>query len=807
MTDASIRFLGLAGPAQDGGGGMWDRLRPSPATLGTASAGEGMVVGIIDTGYSPGHPSFAADASYSNPTRRRAKTFNTTCQEGQGFPTSTCNLKVIGCKFFYRGMGNESTIATNYPNETLSCSDAAGHGSHTASTAAGNWGVAVPGDKYGPQWTAKLSGAAPRARIVSYKALWGGSGTAADIIAALEAAVQDGVDVINYSVGSSQGESLRDIISEAFMQVARAGILCVASAGNDGDTGTVTNSMPWAVTVAASTHDRTLSARFSVSGSDFVGASVNRKDVGPAPAVLAVAAAKEGANLTEANLCYANTLNPALVTGKIVICDRGIIPRVDKSKNVAAAGGVGMVMLNTPDTPDNTVADTHSVPSVHLKAAYRDPVRQLASQPDASGVITEFFPAYGNTAPQMAAFSSRGPTRAAGGRLLKPDITAPGQDILAAWAPRQDFNPNFAIVSGTSMSSPHMAGIAALLRQRFPRWSPMAIKSAMMTSAYQTTRTGNSGQVFGDPFDFGAGHVDPLKALNPGLVFDSKFEDWQNFLCGVERKPGDTWCSVCDASPSKCNPDNFNAPSISLPDLQPGLKRSFTRVVQNVELGRNATFTASVSFNPGNASAYLSAEVSPATFTVNRGRIQTLTISITVKPGAPFGTYMFGAITWTSNLGSTARIPLAVKTVPFATVPASVTLSTAQQPSVSGSYSVTAAFSGTLELTAYGAVPAVVATGTASDKSSFLGFSVPEGLAYARFALFAQDYSGNPELDLFVFNPTLTAVWQSAQPGSDEAVLVRNPSPGQYILQVYANYSSTAIPELKARLSLNPICM
>jgi hypothetical protein len=207
-------------------------------------------------------------------------------------------------------------------------------------------------------------------------------------------------------------------------------------------------------------------------------------------------------------------------------------------------------------------------------------------------------------------------------------------------------------------------------------------------------------------------------------------------------------------------------------------------ILQNIELGRSATFTAAVSFAPGNASTYVTAEVSPATFTLNRGRTQTLTISVTVKPGAPFATYMFGAITWTSNLGNTARIPLAVKTVPFATVPESVTLHTAQQPSVTGSYNVTAAFSGTLEMTAYGAVSAIIASGTASDKPAMTGFVVPEGLAFVRFALFAQDYADNPELDLYVVSPTLTAVWQSAKQGSDEAVLLRNPAPGQYIVQV-----------------------
>jgi hypothetical protein len=501
--------------------------------------------------------------------------------------------------------------------------------------------------------------------------------------------------------------------------------------------------------------------------------------------------------------------------------------------------------------------------------------------------------------------------------------------------------------------------------------------AALMTTAYQTTRTGNAGQEFGDPFDFGAGHVDPVKALNPGLVFDSKFKDWRLFLCGVERRPEDRWCrymcyftnicykiecnskpgaelhdkpavgtadswlalsprclqccatlqfacqplqfrssgstasmlwldwkhdddylikpaveananqltqacmsaavlcstmcrndcSVCDsatAKPPQCNPDNLNMPSVSLPDLQPGLRRSFTRVVQvklyhnkskhicyhtviimiarqhlrpqssslvllclraleqiqaslqttdivlhallcsnepstihshtksfaamlqNVAVGRNTTYTAAVSLAPGNATSYISVKVTPPTFTLGRGRFQTLTIHVTVNRGAPFGAYMFGAITWSSNRGTTTRIPLAVKTVPFADLPDAIILRTAQQPSHTGSYSITAAFSGSIDLAAYGAVPAVILKGTATNTPGFSGYIVPAGIAYMRFALFAQDYGSPnaPDLDLFIYNPTFTAVWRSASTGSDEAVTLRNPAAGQYLAQV-----------------------
>jgi hypothetical protein len=202
-------------------------------------------------------------------------------------------------------------------------------------------------------------------------------------------------------------------------------------------------------------------------------------------------------------------------------------------------------------------------------------------------------------------------------------------------------------------------------------------------------------------------------------------------------------------------------------------------------VGRNTTYTAAVNLAPGNASSYITVRVTPTTFTLARGRFQTLKIDITVKRGAPFGTYMFGAVTWSSNRGTTTRIPLAVKTVPFADLPDSVILRTAQQPSYTGSYSITAGFNGFVDLTAYGAVPAVVMKGIATDKPGYSGYLIPAGILYARFALFAQDYAADmPDLDLFVYSPTLTAVWRSAKKGSDEAVTIRNPAAGQYLVQV-----------------------
>ena len=215
----------------------------------------------------------------------------------------------------------------------------------------------------------------------------------------------------------------------------------------------------------------------------------SRRAVGPEPFIDSTAAGLAGADPARCALCFAAVdnggtpvLDPAKVAGKIVVCDRGVNARVDKSLAVKQAGGVGMILANT--SPNSLNADFHFVPTVHVSNADRAAIKAYAATAGATATINASTIVFDAPAPFTAAFSSRGPLLAGGGDLLKPDVIAPGQDILAAVAPPGNAGRDFNLLSGTSMSSPHVAGLAALLMHLHPDWSPMAIKSALMTTAY-----------------------------------------------------------------------------------------------------------------------------------------------------------------------------------------------------------------------------------------------------------------------------------------------------------------------------------
>ena len=266
-----------------------------------------------------------------------------------------CNQKLIGAQYFNASWGGDAGIDATRPWEFTSARDYNGHGTHTSSTAGGNYGVLPtgPAAAFGP-----ISGIAPRARIAMYKALWSteigdtASGATSDLVAAIDQAVADGVDVINYSISGSL-TNFADPVEIAFMYAADAGVFVAASAGNSGPTvSTVAHPSPWITTVAAGTHNRSGEGSVTLgNGVTYYGASI-ATPVGPAPLIDSTAAGLPGADPTALALCYSsldggNALDPALVAGKIVVCDRGVTARVNKSLAVMEAGGVGMILVNT----------------------------------------------------------------------------------------------------------------------------------------------------------------------------------------------------------------------------------------------------------------------------------------------------------------------------------------------------------------------------------------------------------------------------------------------------------------------------
>ncbi len=661
------------------------------------------------------------------------------------------------------GFGGMAGFAAAFPSDFISPRDSDGHGTHTASTAGGNANVATTGPAavFG-----SISGIAPRARIAAYKVCWGGNDggcASTDSVAAIDQAVADGVDVINFSI-SGTSTNFRDPVEIAFLFAADAGVFVAASAGNSGPTtSTVAHPGPWLTTVAAGTHSRNGEGSATLgNGVTYTGASLATA-VGSASLIDSTAAGLPGASATAVALCFAAVdnggvavLDPAKVAGKIVVCDRGVTARVNKSLAVQEAGGLGMILLNT--SPNSLNADFHVVPTVHLQNTDRAAVKAYAATAGATATINQAVIVQNTPAPFTAAFSSRGPLRAGNGDLLKPDIIAPGQDILAGVSPPGNNGRLFDLYSGTSMSSPHVAGLAALFKQLQPGWSPMAIKSALMTSAGDVLDGPNTSPLV--IFRQGAGHVRPNNAANPGLVFDSGFNDWLGFLCGTQLPT--SFCS--DAGVPVLDPSNLNTASIAIGDMA-GVQ-TVTRRVTNVG-GSAATYTPSYTGMAG-----ISVAVSPATLTLAAGETKSFTATFT-RTTAALNAYAGGQLTLSDGTHN-VRIPMVVRPVALA-APAQV----------GGSYSVTFGYSGAFTATPRGLIPAATAAGAVATNGSVdIPVTVPAGTTIARFSLFDSEVSQPSDLDLEVYNAGGTLVGASGGATTAEEVNLLNPAAGVYTVRV-----------------------
>ncbi|MET3806173.1 subtilisin family serine protease [Nakamurella sp. UYEF19] len=761
-------FLKLAGS-----NGVWASLG------GTAKAGKGIVVGVIDTGFYPESKSFAGARlgtapDPSNPNRAykvgsqivmkkaNGQMFTGACQVGDDFTANLCNTKVISARYF-----GDSFIANAGANfvDYASPRDADGHGSHTASTAAGYGNVAasVDGVEFG-----KISGVAPAAAIAVYKALFltstgEGSGATSDILAAIDQAVTDGVDVINYSVGGGSESLPVDPIQLAFLSAASAGIFVAASAGNSGPgASTMDNTSPWVTTVGASTLKSYEGTVVLGNGQKYAGASVTvQSTVGPKPFVTSVSVKLAAAAAADAALCKLGTLDPAKAAGKIVECDRGVNARVEKSAEVKAAGGVGMVLVNL--APTDTDSDVHTVPTVHLDSALGLLARTYAATAGATatlvpGNVTTVVTPY----PQMAGFSSRGPSLSSDGDILKPDIAAPGVGILAAVSPDNNHGRKYDFYSGTSMAAPHIAGLAALYYAAHPTWSPMEVKSAMMTTAVNTKNQDGTDNT--DPFAQGAGEVKPSAMFNPGLVYDADSADWLSYLEGLGYNTGTDVPAIA--------PSDYNQASIASGALIGSL--TVTRKVTAVTPGLYYA-TASV---PG-----FKVTIAPSILNFNRvGEVKQFKVTLT-RTTAPVGAYATGFLTW-KGAGTSVRSPIAVQPLAVRS-PVSVDLTGA---SATTSFSVTAGITGSFPITATGLTPGTqqASSVTATTAKQFV-VDVPAGTKIARFATRVAKDDGTKDIDLGVYLSTadgLVLVGSSGTALAGETVDLVAPEAGTYVALV-----------------------
>jgi subtilisin family serine protease len=783
-TISTPAFLGL-----DGANGVWNSQYGDPA-----HAGEGVIVGVLDTGFWPESPSFAPLPEPRPDAAVIASKWHGTCDKGSDpNPANnvTCNNKVIGARWF-----NAGGLSNSVPDEFLSPRDRNSHGSHTTSTAAGDHGAnaVINGVTVG-----QASGMAPAARIAVYKIGWEqpdgtASGSTEDIAAAIDQAASDGVDVINLSFSGSQSFVV-DPVELAFLFAADGGVFAATSAGNSGPTAsTVAHNSPWVTTVAASSHDRSFSRTATLGNGTVLTGPGTGPAVPSAPLVYSTSVGKAGADPTQVRLCFSGTLDPAKVTGKIVACDRGTNARTDKSLAVKQAGGVGMILMNT--SPNSLNADFHFVPTIHVSEVDRATVLSYISSAGANATASLSASTQVKVeAPAMAAFSSNGPALAGHGDLLKPDITAPGVDVIAAVSPVADNGNLYDAESGTSMSSPHIAGLAALLIGKNPAWDPMMVKSAMMTTASQTDNAGKpilgpDGVTNATPLNFGAGHVTPAAMFDPGLVYDSGLVDWVQYGCGIGQIQLVFAASVCQSFGS-IDPSNLNYPTIAVGDLAGS--QTITRTVTNVMTDAAGIYDAQVQ-----APAGTTVKVSPSHLAVPPGKSASFSVTIT-RTNAPLGAYTFGSITWVEKKGNTSphnhsvRSNIAVRPVALA-APNEVTGTGA---SGTTAIAVSPGYTGTLVAAPKGlaadadAVNHLVGTNTnfnpnapaAGPAVAKVTVNVPAGSRMARFATFDADYPSGTDLDVFVYrNGAL--VGQSAGGTAEESVTFNNPVAGNYDIYV-----------------------
>jgi subtilisin family serine protease len=749
--------------------------------------GEGVLVGVIDTGIWPEHPSFRDDGTLPDAPVLAGDS----CQFGNTAANPndkdfTCNDKLVGARdmtITYRAVEGAE------PDEFVSARDDEGHGTHTASTTAGDAGVRA---YIGGRYVDTTSGIAPRAQVIAYKALGNQGGFSSDLSAAIDQAVADGVDVINYSIGG--GANLTGVDAISFLFASDAGVYSAVSAGNDGPAPATLggpSDAPWVTSVAAGTETRFYQGTVRLG---------NHKSVTGA----SIGGVVHHARIVDAATLGNPTCDPevpfsAPVTGAIVICTRGLeAGRVATSLTVKDAGGVGEILANV-DTPeqDNLFTDTFFVPTVHMDQRQADKVRSYihrsgrharASIVDTGKIVRQPW-----KAPSVTVFSSRGPSPTAGS-IIKPDITAPGIQVLAGASPFTDAGfvqgELFQAIAGTSMSSPQIAGIYALVKQAHPDWSPAEAKSALQTTA-SLDITSNDRRTPAVPFERGAGEVNPGDVsdpgmFDPGLAYDAGFNDYLGFMCeaapAIFLDPSATCASLADAG-FATRAEDLNLPTIGIQSLVG--TETVTRTVTNVS-GRTLTVRADTRDAPRGYTV----TTSPSTLRVPAGGTASFEVTIANDGSAPVGEWRFGNLTWRGsgyNVNSTIAVRGASLGAP-ATVTGTGASGTVEVPVKFG-------YDGSYTAAASGLVASQPLTGTVvQDPDQTFGTpddsqggvtDVPVTIGDTSYWRIQYVQPGNDDLDLYLLGPDGNVVAQSTAGGTDELIELSHPAAGSYTLAVH----------------------
>ncbi|XP_008793537.2 subtilisin-like protease SBT2.2 isoform X1 [Phoenix dactylifera] len=665
---------------------------------GPEVAGQGIVIGFIDTGIDPTHPSFSDDLSlnlYPIPAH-----FSGVCEVTKDFPSGSCNRKLVGARHFAasaitRGIFNAS-------QDYASPFDGDGHGTHTASIAAGNHGipVIVSGHCFG-----NASGMAPHAHISIYKALYKSfGGFAADVVAAIDQAAQDGVDIISLSITPNRRPpgiaTFFNPIDMSLLSAVKAGIFVVQAAGNTGPSSKSMSSFsPWIFTVGASTHDRIYNNYIQL------GNNLTIPGVGLAPGTdgdsmyTLIGATQALKNDTTENDMYlgecqdSSHLSEELIKGNLLICSYSIRfvlglssvkQALETAKNVSAIGVIfyldpfvlGFQLNPTPMHMPGLIIPSPDDSKVFLKYYNSSLVRNETSKSIVKfGAVAKILGGlkanYSNSAPKVMYYSARGPdpqdNSLADADIMKPNLIAPGNFIWGAWSSlgtdSAEFEgENFALISGTSMAAPHVAGLAALIKQTFPHFSPSAIGSALSSTATLYDKQGGPimaqraysnpdlNQSPATPFDMGSGFVNATAALDPGLIFDSGFDDFFAFLCGIN---GSTPV-VLNYTGQSCKISTMTGGDLNLPSITVALlnqSRTIARTVTNI--ANDETYSVSWSAPFG-----VSVSVAPTRFFIASGQKQNLTVVLNATMNSTSAG--FGKIGLYGSEGHRSLVPLSV---------------------------------------------------------------------------------------------------------------------------------------------------
>ncbi|KAM3397746.1 CO(2)-response secreted protease [Capsicum galapagoense] len=655
----------------------WDFLRDqynllydipySSGSNSTSSNGADTIIGIFDTGIWPESESFNDKGIGPVPSRWKG-----TCTRGYDFKPSSCNRKLIGARFYDEpGVENPPYVGTPRDHD--------GHGTHVAAIAAGS--PVADASYYGlAGGTAK--GGSPGSRIAVYRVCTPNTGCSGSaIMKAFDDAIADGVDIINLSFGQPAGtefEFSRNPIAIGAFHAVEKGIFVVASAGNDGPAPeSVVNVAPWMFTVGATTIDRNIETHIPLGGNKLIKgggigfSNLKKSPVYPLADSVSVKLDSEFVFDGPASDCEQDTLDERKVRGKIIVCDHldGDISIETRLNEVKKKGGIGFI-LSMPDDELITAPKMGSFSGAVITQgdgikirAYINSTRNPVATILPTVSVDKFKPA-----PAMAFFSSRGPTYNTR-NLLKPDIAAPGTAILAAW--RTDDAevtrsgqkpPLFNIESGTSLACPHVSAIVATLKSRNPSWSPSAIRSAIMTTAFQQSNLKSPmldslyGEYLATPYDFGAGVATMYGPLKPGLVYETEITDYLQFLCSTGYNTSTIKLILktlpnnfsCRANSSDDSVSNMNYPSIAVSLSKERETKKVTRTLTRIG-DEESLYTATITTPDA-----LRVRVSPNKLRFT-SKTKKLSYQVSFKAMSREREF-FGSITW-SNGKNKVRSP------------------------------------------------------------------------------------------------------------------------------------------------------